>query len=96
MTDLLSNNDFRNVAAVIMNKVTPDKLCWNKWCGRETKEKLKYGCKRESLSALRGQNKELIGNFSVKLITQEVQQKLNTFWDFLMGVVSKQARNILP
>lgn len=94
LTDLLSKKDFRNAAAVIIKnqdirQAVLDELVF------ETKENLNKLCKHESLSALRGQNKDLLENFSIKSVTEEMRQKLAILWDFLMGIVSdpKQDRN---
>ena len=64
---------------------------------KETKENLKVLCKRETMSVLRGQNKELLENFSLKTVSVELRQNLNLFWEFLMGTIAdpKQDSNKL-
>ena len=54
---------------------------------KETKDNMKVLWKREIMSVLRGQNKELLENFSLKTVSVEMRLNLNLFWEFLMGTI---------
>ena len=84
---LLNKKDFQNAVTVIMKNTEIRSAMVNEFA-KETKESLKSLCKRETKSVLRGQNKELLENFSLKTVAVQLENHLNLFWGFLMGTVA--------
>ena len=94
LINLLSKSDFQSAAAVMMKTSEIRQVLVEEFV-KDTKEDLKKLCKKDSMSIFRGQNKELLKNFSIKSASEELRQKLSLFRNFLMGIISdpKQESN---